>query len=245
MTGQPPLEAIYKLDSSGTLVQGQASAALGAMFAPLALNVTSTTIAIPSSSPDGSSNGQAVKKSSNIGPIVGGVVGGLGFLLMVGLAVWFWRRRSRTAYDGAEIEHRGVGATTPYQLPSGRYETYIPEQPMSQTISTPRLDSNGRPSMTTGETLSLGSKAREAMQGNQSLSGPPASSSIPSRSAYSSPPASSQSPPSDVVSPVTQLSATDVAGLRQEVEQLRRVMQEIQLTTNEAPPSYNEGDRDP
>ncbi|KAF8993231.1 hypothetical protein BDQ17DRAFT_1331822 [Cyathus striatus] len=88
--------------NTGSLISGTASSAQGAMFAQLALNVANQAFSVVSSP-------SAEKSKTNAGAIAGGVVGGVGgFLVFVGLGVFFWRRRQWRKSPSLEMQEAAV-----------------------------------------------------------------------------------------------------------------------------------------
>ncbi|KAI0072439.1 hypothetical protein K474DRAFT_1667817 [Panus rudis PR-1116 ss-1] len=214
-----PFPLLYKVGATDPLpTGGVANPASGAVYAPLALSLPAKAFTVPPVIvPSGS-------KSSNIGPIVGGVVGGVVFLALIVGGVLLWlRRRRRQQYWHTE-KNLGLEA--------------LPTQPPVVPYTDLTLVSAG-----SGESSSAlvppgrappSGKAREAMGYNGPTPERTPPQSVPS--AYSSVPSSSQEPPTSAGS--TRISQSEVQGLRMEVENLRRVMQEIQADRMEAPPSY-------
>ncbi|KAL5494568.1 hypothetical protein ACEPAI_29 [Sanghuangporus weigelae] len=86
-----PFPISYHADS-GSWVAGQSSPAQGAMFAPLALNVPLRPVDF-SENRGGNGDGEDSTGSSNIGIIVGAVVGGLLGLGIIAALLFFFRRR--------------------------------------------------------------------------------------------------------------------------------------------------------
>jgi len=228
-----PFSKTYKLDSTGAYVSGRSSPGFGAIFAPLALNVAAKTIVVP---PEPVSS----QKTSIVGPVVGGVVGGLGLIAIIVLAFVFWRRRQRRKFafggrmdmDEMATSSPPVAGVTIYSLDAHRdsLQRLNPEGRESRDIITPGVT-------TTTDTRI--SKAREAALDRYPQ--PPIPVSTTSATDFSgsgsgsSPPASSREPPTTIVSP------TEVQGLRVEVENLRRAMQEIQADRIDLPPpSYTQ-----
>ncbi|KAL1667943.1 hypothetical protein GGF50DRAFT_86409 [Schizophyllum commune] len=120
-------------DTTGVQASGQASPAQGAVFAALALGMSTTTITVPASASPTSSSSS--KHKSVAGPIAGGVVGGLAFIAIVGGAVWFFlRRRADGKPEGMYDLTEGRRGATPQEIkPFYGYEgasaSYVPGQP--------------------------------------------------------------------------------------------------------------------
>ncbi|TCD67396.1 hypothetical protein EIP91_012431 [Steccherinum ochraceum] len=221
---------IYKLDS-GESVSGRSSPALGAILAPLALNLSIKTISVPPPPP-------LPPKRSIAGPVVGGVLGGLGLLALGFAGFFYWRYRQRRKYRFSgklDIDEAGSpGHATIYGLPPGSDPGAFPVSPESpddrgsrellMASNTPMVVSVVRPS-----------KHQEAAQQRERYMLPPGSAPSPptsSNSGHSTDPGSSVEPPT-TVSPT---SGSEVQGLRVEVENLRKAMQQIQV----APPEYSQ-----
>lgn len=87
--GDPALEAIFKTDRSLKVT------------APASPTTPSSNANPTATGANGSGNGAGTtpseKKSVNTGAIAGGVVGGVAGLALVGLAAFFWRRRTAKA----------------------------------------------------------------------------------------------------------------------------------------------------
>lgn len=200
-------------------------------------------------------NGTTSGGTSIVGPVVGAVVGGLVLVVVVALGVLLWRRRKRRQqaayYDkNYHVEAQPFGTSgnvvsytdltltgTPLRSDPEGITLIQSSAPQNTTVYNPTLNPQDQ-----SHPPGLSSKAREAMMGARFTTNPNPSGSVPSApstSAYSSSgPGSSRDAPTEVGSPDTNLSQSDVQGLRMEVENLRRVMQEIQADRVEAPPSY-------
>lgn len=171
------------------------------------------------------------------------------FIALVVASVLLWRRRKRQQhgpyYEKDYVEAQPFGT-------SGNIVSYhdltltgsqLPSDPESAVVGQPPLPPPPAVNPHSTHSSGLSAKAREAMMGARFTTNPIPSGTVPSApassSAYSSTsPASSREPLTEAGSPVTNLSQSDVQGLRMEVENLRRVMQEIQADRVEAPPSY-------
>ncbi|KZT10711.1 uncharacterized protein LAESUDRAFT_643898 [Laetiporus sulphureus 93-53] len=229
--------SVYSIEGSGSAISGSALPAQGAMFALLALNMTNKAIEVPNS-PMPTVSEPSVN-SRNIGAIVGGVVGGVVGLAAVLVAIFLWRRRSRRMPRLIEkdliVEHPEP-VPFPYNAtPYGMNEQTGME---STAESFPLIPSKLREHM------------QSALHGQQHASGstsltPSITSTMPTSGQEplatsensGTVPASGQEPPSTVVSST---SPNEMISLRAEVENLRRVMVEIQTDRVEAPPSYEE-----
>ncbi|KAL1413784.1 hypothetical protein Q8F55_001566 [Vanrija albida] len=101
----------------------------------------------------GSPNGDNSQgKSSNIGPIVGGAVGGAGLLAIIaGLALWLWRRKKQR--DSDKWQSEGV---TPMNLVDDTVHAgsmhHSAIDPHRDSFSAPRIDFDASPSSIHGST---------------------------------------------------------------------------------------------
>ncbi|TCD65510.1 hypothetical protein EIP91_002558 [Steccherinum ochraceum] len=215
-----PLSDIYKLDSSGALVSGRSSPAMGALFAPLILRLLSEPQPPPPTA--------TKKKASIVGPVVGAVLGGKALIAGLVFLVVYLRRRRRLRVAGKTI------IVEPESLPSTRSQSPDPNHSTATTAVNPSDSSFGLvvPSM----------KARIAMQEGLYIkhNATPLASG-PSSNASTSNPAGSVDPPS-----VAESSQVDLHGLRTElqnqtamIEHLRNAVREMEAEMNEAPPSYS------
>ncbi|TCD59771.1 hypothetical protein EIP91_011516 [Steccherinum ochraceum] len=238
-----PFSKVYKLDSTGAAVSGQASPALGAIFAPLALSLPFQTITVP---PPPKAPAASSQKASITGPVVGGVVGGVGLIALVAAAFFLWRRRqrnkSRLSMDmDMDQPSAAYPPVTVYHLPRGRSSSE-PLSPHLRDSSSDFLARSTTTSTAVSNTVARSSKAREAAREREIANRIPPST--PSASAYSnsntdsSGGGSSREPPTTIGG--STVSHTEVQGLRDEVENLRRAMQEIQAERVEAPPMYSQ-----
>ncbi|KZT10664.1 uncharacterized protein LAESUDRAFT_643335, partial [Laetiporus sulphureus 93-53] len=212
--------SVYSTVGSGSVEDGSALPAQGAMFALLTLDMANKTIKIPSSA---TAAATTLHSHTNVGAIVGGVVGGVAGLAIVLLAIFLWRRRSRST---SQLLEKDLVTDHPEPVPFPYNAT-----PYGSNEQTGAESTHNPPPL-------MPSKLREHLNltshGEQHADG-----SMVSTSAYTSTaPASSQEPPSTDVSVP---SASEMLSLRTEVENLRRAMQEIQADRIEAPPSYAEG----
>ena len=174
------------------------------------------------------------KSKSNVGAIVGGIIGGLaglGLLVILGL---YLRRRSRAEDDIAEKAEVDPAQTTFRPVP---YE-YTPYQPPSNGVQeVPATDVSSEPNQ---PSQPAPSKAREAAFPATPVRRTPPTST--SGFTTTSGAASSIEPPSTAPtssrSGTSPISPQDVQGLRAEVENLRRVMQSFQNDRLDPPPLY-------
>lgn len=198
-------------------------------------NVTITAEGLSGSNgSSGGSNGGTASKS-NVGPIVGGVVGGVGGAVLLALLGFFlWRRsRSGAQYDGEKADihsERPITEPVPYN--------YVREDQLPLSVAV----SDSLPRSSTAVDSSRPSKMREAVGAQYSTPSSQAASTsyTPSRA-----PASSREPPtatssSDLNSARSPISSSEVAGLRAEVENLRREV--LLIHGSEPPPTYHEND---
>ncbi|PCH43427.1 DUF1793-domain-containing protein [Wolfiporia cocos MD-104 SS10] len=225
-----PFPTEYNVNSGAT-TQSYANPAQGALFAPLALAIANTTIKIPPPTPSA-----ATTKASHVGAIVGGVVGGIGGLaciLLLGL--FFWRRSHReggTEKDGDPETHEA----DPFMYQPA---PVIP----AATITSSNTSLEQQPP------VAMSTKMREYLASQRRTRTAPApapasnASEQASASAYTSTaPASSQEPPTSPGSADAAMSSTEIIGLRTEVENLRRAMEELrEERIMDAPPEYVAG----
>jgi len=187
----------------GQSLSWQASAALGAMYAPLALNVSNRTITVPPL--DDSRN----KRSCTACIIGGSVAGGIVFLLLLTVLAFFICRRKYRCDRKAWLTN---AAAEPFVAESQRY-------PATQFKN--HFSSEAR-----GDEI-LASIPREEQSrmtlGVRSIS-------------------SSAQPEETSRTATTSSNNGEIVGLRQEMENLRRVVQGLQYQQEGEPPSYHEGE---
>lgn len=187
-------------------------------------SLENVTITVPESAA-----GDNGTKKTNVGPVVGGVVGGVGgFLILLGFGVFFWRRHKKSARYGEKgILELGEGdrvtAPVPYTYSGADLPLY---PPASQTDLRKMASGKERQPETIAPHPAASSSA---LNGLQSSCEPP---SAPMTSS-----GGDASGGGDVPRP---LLPAEVHGLRTEVENLRRVMQSLQTGRSEPPPGYNE-----
>ena len=196
-------------------------------------NKTITFPSLPSAKATGS-------KKSVVGSIVGGVIGGLTLIGIVVVGVFLWKRRGK---------HFPAPAATDMREDRFEEQTMIPydynphEQSREpETVSLQQAQLQSQPALVRPIPLVQGvmipsNKAREAASNarsqtpsNRVSSGPSGSNPIPNR----------ESPRATSSSNTTRISTTAVQGLRADVENLRRAMEEIQAERMEAPPGYHD-----
>ncbi|KAI9067393.1 DUF1793-domain-containing protein [Trametes sanguinea] len=214
----------------------------------------------------GSGDGNAAKNGkTSVGAIVGGVVGGIGALALVGLGVFLFLRKRRR-HDILEEDEKIEGMQDPHRPTLSPY-MYSPANPGPLSFGPPQapMDSGtfGHPNASSQEMIGSNSllvpelardplvsrqssKERERERNTRLQYAASASGSSntgtassrdplsPGRTQFSS--SGSRSGASGTTG--TSLSPTDVLGLRAEVENLRRVMQEIRADRLEPPPEY-------
>jgi len=208
--------------SSGAATSGWASPAQGAMFAPLALSIANQTIKGPTTRPETTvpgATGTGTSRLVNVGAIAGGVIGGIAALGFAFLAMFlFWRRKRQSTardqrLDADKMPTYGV-EPAPFPYP---YET-SPSLP-AQSI--------GTSSASTQQPLIMSSKLREYLRSQERAAPAPESHEIMG-------PASDRESSSNTGS----LSPNEIVGLRTEMENLRRVVQELHSERLQAPPEY-------
>ncbi|KAJ3479292.1 hypothetical protein NLI96_g9165 [Meripilus lineatus] len=98
-------------DAGTGSASGTSSPALGGAFSILALSLFNH-ISTPSSSSGGQST-SPTKKTNIVGPVVGGVLGGLALVVISLFGLWSWRRKTRNAVNlNTELERR----VNPFQM---------------------------------------------------------------------------------------------------------------------------------
>ncbi|KAI0958924.1 hypothetical protein AcV7_004605 [Taiwanofungus camphoratus] len=216
----------YAIDT-GNPTDGSANPAQGAVFAPLALTLTNHTISVPPVAPTGRAG--TGSSSMDVGAIVGGVVGGVIGAAALCLAAFFlYRRRRRTRAPPLVVHDDAFSTPKPDPFPYAA----APFDPPTQTADVPYSPVATSPP---AGPIVMSSKLRQYMAAPT----PPGPASTVSSTAYASTtPASSREPPSEVLE--NPVSPRDIVGLREEMQNLRRVMQEIQVERLEAPPSYGD-----
>ncbi|KAH9942459.1 uncharacterized protein BXZ73DRAFT_88030 [Epithele typhae] len=273
-------------DNSGRILNGPAGPAVGAMFAPLALNISNVTITVPASStaPTGAAS------SSNLGPIIGGAAGGVAVLAIASVdsfsfagvaatcaktttnASTSWTATPITSSPSTTtMDAVGTGPTDGTVRRRVRTDPVArwavpgpPQQPRSDYSANNTFPNPHSPTMSTSTRFTtnhagVGATAAAGATGaaptplcTRPLSPAPPRTSLPSprrtRSVSGSSDARSQAPTASSREPLSigptsmsgqsVVSPTDVLGLRAEVENLRRVMQEIRAERMEPPPEY-------
>ncbi len=175
-------------------------------------------------------------KKSAVGPIVGGVVGGLALISAVVLGAFLWRRRAKRQ-SSAETRMREAGIepqTVPYN-----YEPCTETSQNSRGQAQPSQSSSSIPVAPSQSGTILSTKAREAA-GLQTQQTPPSTIAGAPGTSAASVVSGGASTGSAAPSGAAAVSPLDVVGLRVEVENLRRVMQEMQVDRLEAPPGYQD-----
>ncbi|GJE94479.1 hypothetical protein PsYK624_106490 [Phanerochaete sordida] len=217
-----------------------ASPGVGAMFAPIALNLPNSRITVPqlsnstSTNPSnptspGSPDNSASSSHSNVRPIVGGVVGGIGLLVLLGVGFFLWRRRR-----AAEDEKLDAAATQPRPYNYARETSQAWGSPAALNLP---IDTSAEPTEPTAAYPRMMAKAAEPRQ-------PQALATTGSVHMSNSGPSSNSEPPTlaprgDIAN---QVSPQEVQSLRQEVQNLRLVMQSLREGAMEPPPTYHEED---
>ncbi|KAF9007842.1 hypothetical protein BDQ17DRAFT_1350037 [Cyathus striatus] len=192
--------------NTGSPITGAASSAQGAMFAQLALNVANQAIPVVSSP-------STQKSKTNVGAIAGGVVGGVGgFLVLVGLGVFFWHRRQRRKSPSSGMQEAAV------------YEPFSPHLVGNNVDSAfilpaaERIVGSSKSGRTHGHYPSLGNSSSAA---GMSVS--------PPSTTFGAASSSSSGPSQDI--------RTEMEQLRREMEVLRSE----RLQDSEPPPLYDFG----
>lgn len=190
------------------------------------LSLKSQEITVPSSN-----STLQPKKKSVVGPVVGGVIGGLAIMICV-VGAFLWRRRATrpSSMQNKTDKVENEPMTVPYD--------YNPFTEMSQNPM-PSQSSLPLPAVPNQSGVILSVKAREAAgylnhrTPPSTLDSDPTSTSAEFRRPA---PASGRAPSSET----PRVSTSDVSGLRHEVENLRQAMQELQAERLGAPPGYHD-----
>ncbi|KAK7685150.1 hypothetical protein QCA50_011513 [Cerrena zonata] len=219
-----PFPVNYNIDGSDMQGDGDASPAVGAIFAPLALSLTpAQSITVPPFTPPTPTPTISEKHRSIAGPVAGGVVGGIALLLLATLGVFCLRRRAQT--DAPYVE---AFTTKPKII------TYEDLTLASEGSTSPPQMEQGEGSLSP-RPPGVSEKTGYVLAPNQSLV-------INATSASPDTSESERIGTSGGIgarsNPENQVSATEVQGLRSEVEILRQFMQQLQEERIEAPPSY-------
>lgn len=210
------------------------SPAQGAMFALLALDVKNQTILASG----GTAHGNTSSKT-NVGAIVGGVVGGVGGAALIVAAAFFWwrRRRARTSevvYEKASVQESRIISPEAFPYNSTANEPAAPTT-TDQTQSADTSEQQQPPAVPL-----MSTKLREHLRQlqPQTPSGTGSASTSSGAQTQTSGSRYSVDPPTTVgTSPSAR---SELHGLRTEVENLRRYMEELHAHPMEAPPSYAE-----
>ncbi|KAM5534565.1 hypothetical protein V8D89_011769 [Ganoderma adspersum] len=208
---------------------GRAGPALGGLFSHLVLTVPNQTISIDS--PVRTDSTGSGGSRTNVGAIAGGVIGGLAFVGIV-VAVFVVLRRRRRG-QGEETEKAEVVRQAP---PHPTVTPYHPVSTTGSTDTTAALAGIGPdPYESIGTIPSSKAKASNRVHHDlPSESVATTSSDFGSQTVF----VLGRDPPSPGVA--QSVSSTDVMGLRTEVENLRRVIQDIRAERLEPPPEYAE-----
>ncbi|CCM02781.1 uncharacterized protein FIBRA_04889 [Fibroporia radiculosa] len=202
---------------TGNATQGFASPAQGAIFAPLTLDLSSQTITFPPPSSIEDSNEGGSKNS--IGAIVGGVVGGVvGFIAVVLAGFFVWRRsqQSRRLLEKDACLESSHARPFQYEAPLGVSGEDLPEHvQLFAPLTSQKLRGH----------LQVQALALPISSG-QTV--PSTSQEPPSISTQETHSPSAINSSREATSP-----ASDMSGLRAEMENLRRAVEQIA-----APPEY-------
>lgn len=203
------------------------------MFALLALDVKNTTISTtPLSTASGSSK-------TNVGAVVGGVVGGVGAAALILAAAFFWWRRRKAKSQEVVYEKAAPVETVESRIVSPEPYPYN----LAANMSTPSAEPTTDTAIEQPPPIPLMSmKLREHLRQLQPVG--PASSSSSSSGARSHTQTSGSGSRYSVDPPTTigtsPSARSEIHGLRAEVENLRRYMEEMHAQHLDAPPSYVE-----
>ncbi|CAL1714539.1 unnamed protein product [Somion occarium] len=189
---------------------GASSPALGAMYAPLALRLPQQSIVIPPSSPAETGSPSSPRRSI-VGPVVGGVIGGLVLLAIIAGGVVLWlRKRSKDDWE------------PPMFVPD------LAINPPTDMVSMPYAGG-----------VVIQSKLTQAAPAHESLPmlSPEAASSSQQLGAEHLAP---EPEPAPAPAPIPRTAARAVDGLRSEMENLRNVVQTLRANRTDLPPEYTE-----
>ncbi|KAF9445097.1 hypothetical protein P691DRAFT_735541 [Macrolepiota fuliginosa MF-IS2] len=242
-----PLPIKYKA-STGDQLGGIGSAIQGAAFGMISLSLPNVNINVNSvNSPSGST-----KSTVNVGAIVGGVLGGLAFLLILFAGGIFWRKRQQKRYAAVTIDDDAYAKPRPFNTAvssSAPVVNYHPNDPdLARSPPSPSTTSPGpwtppgwdgvsQPQQpgsgtdTTPDSLPVGAagamsnKQREALGLRANQNRARVHNPTPSESAVST------------LSNPYSAPGSQTEELRAEVEQLRREMANIRHMA-EPPPGY-------
>lgn len=220
---------------------GEASAALGAMFDPMALN-------LPVKIESGSGHPKDEGSGSNVGAIAGGVVGGVAAIALVILAIFFWRRRQQKKKEQEEEQEKYYIPTEAHDVAPYEYAPVVPRTEIESSVSQHGTTSAALPPGAMQVNSAGGSESEFSNGGYGYATTTPQAPPLPRKG--SSTTVATQShhvptqPASSSTGPASSHEPTDSGGpdLRNEVEQLRREMEEMraQGVTYEAPPQYGQ-----
>ncbi|KAI1793799.1 hypothetical protein LXA43DRAFT_1180168 [Ganoderma leucocontextum] len=236
--------------SSNAARNGLAGPALGGTFRHLALTVPNKTISVASTGGSGGKPNGRSGSGSNTGAVVGGAIGGLASI-GIAVAIIFVilrKRRRQQQYEKArraevveQAPHRPTLAPYGFHHAGNGSDYDVPVNPHSDTtagsagIGTGGMGAHQGPSAYDAEASSTNMAYVSDADESTAMSPVPSSKAREGGTEQDAPiravgSASSRDP----------LSPTDVLGLRAEVENLRRVMQEIRAERLEPPPEYVE-----
>ncbi|KAF8497609.1 hypothetical protein F5888DRAFT_1906874 [Russula emetica] len=249
---------VYYGSGDGTTVQGVASPAQGAVFAPLVLKASVLPI-----NANGTTGKPRLLRKRNIGAIVGGIIGGVSAIFaVIGVVIFVQRRRRRvrpkSVLSSSDTWEAGLHAiiVTPFDpnlnSSEGTRDTgFLPEQqPLVDENPDTELVALHRPSSSPPDVLPLPqpvvpvpvglsdqeiARLRAQTLGSQQFQAQTRSTSNVSQ------------PETAATESGEASSSYDNRRLHSEVEfeSLRREMERLRAEglVNEAPPSYTEGDR--
>ncbi|PIL35889.1 hypothetical protein GSI_01549 [Ganoderma sinense ZZ0214-1] len=237
---------IYSI-SDNSYQRGAAGPALGGAFSHLALTVPNKTISLVSATGSTPQGGVPARSSSKVGPIVGGVIGGLAIAcIVIAIVVVILRKKRRLKYkdaDTTEVQPHRTTLSPYYQNPSSDY-MHVPVRSSNTTagfagigVGSMGAYKSAAISLPPDSSAKAQREARRLGREMQQLA-PSDSEQAATSSNVGSQTGSAWT--TDVLSPRGSISTTDVVGLRMEVENLRQVMRDIRAERLESPPEYAE-----
>ncbi|KAK7686293.1 hypothetical protein QCA50_010517 [Cerrena zonata] len=202
---------------------GNASPALGASFAQLALSVPQLSTSASQAGNDQDGNNQSEnntgssRHNNRAGAIAGGVIGGLALLALLVIAVFFWRRRylkrQRVPHNLIPVANEDSYTPTPFTASPSTHHLISPTSKTLMSPDTLVFSPSGKVVMQPAPQPSQPMSEKAALVA--SLQTPPSSQSAESQTGGSR-------SPSDIVPPIEAENSSEVEELRVEMERLRQ-----------------------